>query len=151
MYQPAAKSAEIIASWAYPDSKVHTGRNIDILGVVTSNTRVMRPPAPRKFLAWFDKGSLAVGLVLLALLSLTTVYRARPLSSGEHHAAKSQMSPAHQRNLKSTSFETATPTPTYLPLPAPTYVRQPLNADRTLSPRRLPGSYYNRPPPALLS
>lgn len=106
---------------------------------------------PSTLTAWFDKKSLAVGLVLLALLSLTSVYRPRTSGYGEHHAAKSQMAPAHQRNLKSTSFETAAPTATYVPLPAPICVRQPLHADRTLTPRRLPGSYYNRPPPALLS
>ena len=106
----------------------------------------------RPFLAsFFDRGYLAVGLVLLALLSLTSVYRPRPMGVDGHHVMKAHMSPAHQRNLKSSSFETAAPTIAYLPLPAPTYVRQPMNADRTLSPRRLPGAYFNRPPPSFLS
>lgn len=98
-------------------------------------------------MAWIGKGYLAVGLVLLSLLSLTSVYRPRPMNCGEHHAARHQTTPLNQRNLKSTNFETAAPSAVYVPLPAPTYVRQPLHADRTLSPRRLPGSYYNRPPP----
>jgi hypothetical protein len=90
-----------------------------------------------------------VGLVLLSLLSLTSVYRCRPVGSGEHHAVKSQAAPVNQRNLKSTNFESAAPSAVYVPLPTPTYVRQPLRADRTLAPRRLPGSYYNRPPPSI--
>ncbi len=103
------------------------------------------------FWAHFDKGYLAVGLVLLSLLSLTAVYRTHPVTSGQEHTAKSQTSPSHQRTLKSSSFESAAPAAFYLPLPVATYTRQPMHADRTLSPRRLPGSYYNRPPPSLLS
>ncbi len=97
------------------------------------------------------KDSLAVLLVLVALLSLTSVYRARHLGANEHHVAKSRPEPTQQRTLKSTTFESAAPTPVFMPLPTPHYVRQPLHADRTLSPRRLPGSYYNRPPPSTLS
>ena len=92
-----------------------------------------------------------MGLVLLALLSLTSVYRARNVSYGGHHVVKQDSTPLHQRNLKSTTFEVAVPVASFVPLPTPTYTRQPLNADRTLSPRRLPGSYYNRPPPSTLS
>lgn len=99
----------------------------------------------------FRKDYLAVALVLVSLLSLTSVYRPRHLGTGEHHAAKAQPSPTQQRNLKTTSFESASPTPTFVPIPVSHYVRQPLHADRTLSPRRLPGSYYNRPPPSALS
>lgn len=113
--------------------------------------RVKQLRVPPLFWAYFDKGYLAVGLVLLSLLSLTAVYRAHPVPSGQEHAAKSQASPSHQRTLKSSSFESAAPAAVYLPLPAPAYTRQPMHADRTLSPRRLPGSYYNRPPPSLLS
>lgn len=101
-------------------------------------------------LALFSKDSLAVALVLVSLLSLTSVYRPRPLGFGEHHVARTQFAPTHQRNLKTTSFENAIPTPAYVPLPSRVYVRQPMHADRTLSPRRLPGSYYNRPPPSAL-
>jgi hypothetical protein len=92
-----------------------------------------------------------VGLVLLSLLSLTSVYRPRSGMAGEHHAVKGQSTPVNQRTLKSTTFETAVPSAVFVPLPAPVYSRQPLHADRTLSPRRLPGTYYNRPPPASLS
>jgi hypothetical protein len=112
---------------------------------------VKRPHVPTALLAWISKDYLAVGLVLLALISLTSVYRPRPVTGSDHHLVKSQTAPVNQRNLKSTTFETATPAAIYLPLPTPAYVRQPLNADHTLCPRRLPGSYYNRPPPALLS
>ena len=97
------------------------------------------------------KDSLAVVLVLVALLSLTSVYRARHLGTSEHHVAKTRPEPTQQRNLKTTTFESAAPVPVYLPLPTADYVRQPLHADRTLCPRRLPGSYYNRPPPSALS
>jgi hypothetical protein len=122
--------------------------NIDIPPLVTSNKAVKRAPLSSK---WFDKRYLAVGLVVLALLSLTTVYRPRPVHRDRQHAVKTLTAPTHQRTLKSTNFETAAPTPVYSHLPAPTFVRQPIHADRSLSPRRLPGSYYNRPPPALLS
>ena len=92
-----------------------------------------------------------MALVLLALLSLTSVYRPRTVVPGQHHAVKGQSTPVNQRNLKSTNFETAVPCALFSALPAPMYTRQPLHADRTLSPRRLPGSYYNRPPPASLA
>ena len=124
---------------------------IDIPFDVTSNKRVKRLPGAPTFLRWFSKDYLAVALVLVALLSLTSVYRPRPVGAGEHHVARTMSSPVHQRNLKSTSFESAAPSAVFVPLPISTYTRQPLHADRTLSPRRLPGSYYNRPPPSLLS
>lgn len=92
-----------------------------------------------------------MGLVLLALLSLTSVYRPRNVSYGGHHVIRHDSTPLNQRTLKSTNFEVAVPVATFVPLPVPTYTRQPLHADRTLSPRRLPGSYYNRPPPSTLS
>lgn len=113
--------------------------------------RVRSLRVPPAFWAWFGKGHLAVGLVLLSLLSLTTVYRVHSTPGTSSHAVKSQASPAQQRNLKSTTFETAAPAAVYLPIPVSAYTRQPIHADRTLSPRRLPGSYYDRPPPSQLS
>lgn len=88
-----------------------------------------------------------MGLVLLSLLSLTSIYRPRPIDSGEHHAAKSQPAPVNQRNLQSTDFQTAVPATVYVPLPAPSDLSLSLQADRIVVPRRLPGSYYYRPPP----
>lgn len=112
---------------------------------------VQRPPLAHQGTAWFDKSYLAVGLVLLALLTLTSVYRPRSVAEHQQRVVKTQSTPVNQRNLKLTSFATAIPAVVHLPLPAPAYVRQPLHAARTLSPRRLPGAYFNRPPPSLLS
>lgn len=107
--------------------------------------------ASTRILAILRKDYLAVALVLVSLLSLTSVYRPRHFGTGEHHAAKSQATPTQQRNLKTTTFESAAPTQVFIPMPASVYVRQPLHADRTFSPRRLPGAYFNRPPPSALS
>ena len=100
---------------------------------------------------WLSRDVFAVCLVLIALMSLTSVYR-HPLTHAHKRTAfERQSTPTQQRNLKSTDISSAAPTQTFTPIPAPVYTRQPINADRTLSPRRLPGSYYNRPPPASLS
>ncbi len=64
------------------------------------------------------------------------------------HTVRSQSDPGKQREMQRLDLlEVAETTSSFVIHLSSNYQRQPVNAHRALSPRRLPGAYYNRPPP----
>ncbi len=90
-------------------------------------------------------------LVPVLLLSLTLFMSLRfphITFNSAGHTFRSQSDPGKQREMQRPDLlEIAETTSSFVVNPSSSYQRQPINAHRALSPRRLPGAYYNRPPP----